>query len=96
MKPVSPEITALFFGGDCDPALWAHWRDRTEGPHTSWYAHWRLDCSLSAREAHNRATAARKARVTERTGASWAEREKDSGEWLVFLLSENEQTTKGN
>jgi hypothetical protein len=51
LRRLPETVTALYFGGECDPALWAHWRDRTEGPHTSWFAYWRFDRGLAAAEA---------------------------------------------
>jgi hypothetical protein len=67
---------------------WHRWRTRMEGPFTSWWAHFYVDKGLSAEDAERRAVAARAKRVTEKTGTSWAQRERDTGKWLIFWESE--------
>jgi hypothetical protein len=68
-------------------AAWDHWRGQTKPPHKSWWAHWSVDHSLSAKQANARADAARSARVTDKTGESWTEQTK-GGQWLVFFYTD--------
>lgn len=91
--PVGPqlpaEVTALYFGPDIeDRTLWEEWRERTKDPHTSWFAHWLFDVGLPHDEAHDRAEAARAARVTPATGTSWVETETATGDNIVFWESD--------
>jgi hypothetical protein len=55
-------------------------------PFDSWWAFWRIDQGLDPEEADTRAQAARAARVTKRTGDSWAEQERGTGKSLIFFL----------
>jgi hypothetical protein len=88
--PAEPGHKGSPFGSWDDlVAAWDHWRVETKPPHTSWWAYWRIDHSLSAKQANARAEAARAARVTDQTGESWAEHTTD-GQWLVFFYTDDE------
>jgi hypothetical protein len=83
-----------FAGWDELEREWHRWRTRMEGPPTSWWAHWYVDKGLSAEDADRRAATARAKRVTEKTGTSWAERERDTGKSLIFWESEQSKNNR--